>query len=198
LSETLDKLGVLGSVHKLEGPEKKRLARVILTCLACISRCKDLLAYKSSVLQAMVLAEHQVPCILHLHKRVMEKIMSMIYSISLDEVLKTNKNARKRQVGNISGIINVSAFGRPGDPGTYKVPFGPKTGKVGEVKFDDSRAKYLEPFLPTILSLIITKEPLQRKWIEATSKISSIILEMSQKHDFTDEVIDSFQLRIDE
>jgi hypothetical protein len=141
LSEMLDKLGILSSVHKLEVPKKKCLARVMLTCLAHISRCKDVLSYESSVLHAMVLAENKVPCILHLHKGVMEKSISMIYSISLDEVSRTNKNARKRQAGKISGIINVSAFGRPGDPGTYKVPFDPKTGKVREVKFDDSHAK---------------------------------------------------------
>jgi hypothetical protein len=43
----------------------------------------------------MVLAEKQVPCIPHLHERVVEKIMPVVYSISLDEVSTTNKNGRK-------------------------------------------------------------------------------------------------------
>jgi hypothetical protein len=170
----------------------------MLTCLECISRCKDVLAYESSVLHAMVLVKNQVLCILHLHKKFMDNIMSMIYSIYLDEVSTTNKNARKRQAGKISEIINVSALCKPSDPGTYKVQFYPRTGKVGEVKFDDSHTKYLEVVLPNILSLTIKKEPLQRKWIEVTAQISSIILEMSPKHDFADEAIDSLQLRIDE
>jgi hypothetical protein len=121
------------------------------------------LAYEASVINTMVLAENQVTCILHLHKRVMEKIMSIIYSISLDEMSRTNKTTRKCQARNISDIINVSAYGKPGDPGTYKVPYDPRTGKFGEVKFDDSRAKKLDAVLPEILPLIITKDTNQRK-----------------------------------
>jgi predicted butyrate kinase (DUF1464 family) len=148
LAETLDRLGILSPVHRMEVPEQKLLARVMITCVTCISICKDVLVYESSVVNAMVVKENQVPCILHLHKRVMEKITSMIYSISLDEVLTTNKNARKKQAAKVSAIINISAFGTPGDLGMYKVQFEPRTGKVGEVKCDDSCAKYLEVVLP--------------------------------------------------
>jgi hypothetical protein len=180
----------------MEVPEKKRITRVMITCLARISQCKDILAYEYSVTNAMVLAENQVPCILHLHKRAMENIMSMIFSISIDEVLTTTKKARNRQAAKISAIINVSAFGKPGNTCTYKVPVYPRTGTVGEVKFDDSRAKDEEAVLPSILSHITAKDPLQSKWIELTAQISSIILEVSQKHDFADDASDSLQLRI--
>jgi hypothetical protein len=92
--------------------------------------------------------------------------------------------------------MDVSAFSKSGNRSTYKVPYDHLTGKVGEVRFDNSRAKYLEDVLPEILFLIITKHPNQINWIECTGQISSIILDLSQTHDFTDDVIGSLQLRI--
>jgi hypothetical protein len=35
------------------------------------------------------------------------------------------------------------AYGTPEDPGNYQILFDSKTGKIAEVKFDDSRAKLL-------------------------------------------------------
>jgi hypothetical protein len=188
LLETLDKFGVLTSVHRMLVLEQKYIARAMITCLTRIVRYNDVIAYEASVVNMMVLADNQLQCILHLRKRVMEKIMSMIYSISLDEVSTTNKNARKRQAGKIAEIINVSAFGKPG---TYKVPYDPHTGKVGEVKYDNSPAKYLEDILPEMLSLVIAKQPNQSNWLDCTGHISSIILEISQQHDFTEAATDS-------
>jgi hypothetical protein len=70
--------------------------------------------------------------------------MSITSFISLYEVSTTNKDARKIQAVKIAVIINVSAFGKPGDPGTYKVLYDPRAGKVGEINFDDSRANNLK------------------------------------------------------
>jgi hypothetical protein len=79
--ETLEKLGVLTSFHGMLFPGQKSLARVMLTHLARIFRCKDVISYDFYVVNLMVLADNQVSCLLYVHKRVMEKIMSMIYSI---------------------------------------------------------------------------------------------------------------------
>jgi hypothetical protein len=68
---------------------------------------------------------------------------------------KQQQNAIKRQARHISDIINMSAFGKTGDPSTYTLPYDPRTGNVGEVKFDDPHAKNLEAVLPEILSRII-------------------------------------------
>jgi ribosome maturation protein Sdo1 len=107
----------------------------------------------------------------------------MIYYMSLNKVSTTNKNVRNQQAMSVSGITNVSAFETVSDPGTWKVTYDPKTENMGEVKFYDSRAKDLEAALPEILSKIMPKEPLQVIWIKITAQISSIIQDMSQKHD---------------
>jgi hypothetical protein len=174
----------------------KKLGRVLLTCLARMINLCDVIAYESSVVNAMCKAEHQLPCVLHLHKRVIEKIMTMIYCMSVDEVSKTNKNARKRQIVKIAHIINTIAYGTPIDPGTYRVPYDPKTGLIGEVEFDDSRAKDLEEELNAILPLLITQEPNKTAWSYCISQISTIIKIMSKKLDFTDDDIDDDERRI--
>jgi hypothetical protein len=198
LKEMLDLFGVLESVNKKQPKDMKKLARVLLTCLARMSNLRDVIAYESSVVNAMCKAEHQLPCVLHLHKRVIEKVMTMIYCVSLDEVLTTNKNARKRQIVKIAHIINTIAYGTRTDPGTYRVPYDPKTGLIGEVKFDESRAKDLEEELNAILPLLITQEPNKTAWSSCTSQISTIIKILSKKLDFTDDEIDDVERRLDD
>jgi hypothetical protein len=124
--------------------------------------------------------------------------MTMIYCVSLDEVSTTNKNARKRQIVKIAHIINTISYGTPTDHGAYRVPYDPKTGLIGEVKFDDSRAKDLEEELNKILALLITQGPNKTAWSSCTSQISTIINILSKKLDFTDDEIDNFERRIDD
>jgi hypothetical protein len=117
---------------------------------------------------------------------------------SLDEISTSNKEARKKQAKKISDIINTRAFGTVEDPGTYKVPFDSKSGKVAEVKFDDSRAKTLEAELSKILPNIITKEESRKsEWIWCIAAISSILEKLGQKQDFTDVQIVDLQIEID-
>jgi hypothetical protein len=86
LKETMDIFGVLESVHKDPPKDMKKLACVLITCLACIINFHDVLTYESSVSNVMCKADNQVPCVLHLHKRVIEKLTTMIYCVSLNEV----------------------------------------------------------------------------------------------------------------
>jgi hypothetical protein len=93
--------------------------------------------------------------------------MMMVYSASLDEVSTSIKAARKRQAITIAGFINTMAYGYEDeeDPGNYKVPYDPKTGKIAEVKFDDSGAKLLELHLPKFLPEIMSQEPNKSEWL---------------------------------
>jgi hypothetical protein len=197
--------GVLESVHKKQpkdmkklARDMKKLARVLLTCLARMSNLRDVIAYESSVVNAMYKAEHQLPCVLHLHKRVIEKVTTMIYCVSLDEVSTTNKNARKRQIAKISHIINTIAYDTPTDPGTYRVPNDQKKGLIGEVKFDESRAKDLEEELNAILPLLIRQEPNKTAWSSCISQISTVIKILSKKLDFIYDEIDDVKRRLDD
>jgi hypothetical protein len=90
-------------------------------------------------------------------------------------VSTTNKDARKRQCKNIVQYINTLAYGNDDDPGNYKVAYDTKTGKIAEVKFDDSRAKQLELYLQKIIPKIITVVAKHSSWLQCQLKVSAII-----------------------
>jgi hypothetical protein len=55
---------------------------------------------------AMASVQNAVPLILHLHKRIAEKVMHIVYIISIDEALNDNKDARLRHAKRIENEIN--------------------------------------------------------------------------------------------
>jgi hypothetical protein len=128
-----------------------------------------------------VKVENCVPCILHLHKRIIEKLTTMVFCASLDEISTSNKEARKLQAKKISEYKNTMAYGTPEDPGNYQFPFDSKTENIAEVKFDDSRATLLELQLPKIIQVILMNEPNKTEWIWCQEKISSIMMTLGQK-----------------
>jgi hypothetical protein len=197
LDDTLTAFGLIDFYHSSELVEKKEVVRKLLNFLVRFRYCFDCIAFEKSVLQSMVEVDNQVPCILHMHKKILEKIMMMVYCTSLDEVSTSNKEARKIQAKKISDIINTSAFDTVEEPGTHKVPFDSKTGKVVEVEFDDYRAKTLEAELPKILQKIKRMEEYQKsEWIWCAA-ISSILETLGQKQLFTNAQIVDLQLEID-
>jgi hypothetical protein len=110
----------------------------------------DVSSFKHSVSTAMVKIDNDVPCILHLRKRLMEKILSLIMLKSLVEQEK-NKPARLRHAEKMSKILNENAFGCANDPGTYSVPMDENTGELREAKFNDGHAKDVDKVFSSIL-----------------------------------------------
>jgi hypothetical protein len=82
------------------------------------------------VVSALVKVDNCVHCILHLHKCIIEKLMTMVFCASLDDIYTSNKAARKQQAKKISDYINTMAYVIPDDPGNYQVPFDSKTEKM--------------------------------------------------------------------
>jgi hypothetical protein len=122
--------------------------------------------------------------------------MTMIFCVSLDEVSTTNKAARKRQWKKISQYSNTLAYGAAEYLGNYKVHYATKSGKIAEVKFDDSRANQLELHLQKSSLKIITGVANKSSWLECQLKVSEIIKKLGQKQEFTDEQISKLHLDI--
>jgi hypothetical protein len=196
-SETLDMLGVLEHYNNDTFDLKKKVVRKMLYYVQRFKYITDCLEFEESVETALVKVDNYVPCILHLHKPIIEKFMTMVFCASLDEISISNKAARKLQAKKISEYINTMAYGTPEEPGNYQAPFDSTTGKIAEVKFDDSRAKLLELHLPKILQVILMNEPNKREWIWYQEKISAIMMTLGQKQDFTNSDIDHLQVDID-
>jgi hypothetical protein len=112
--------------------------------LVCrIQYCQDVFDFEGSVSRAMIKVQNAVPFILHLHKRIIEKIMSLVYALCLNEHSKDNKQQRLEYAKNMSDFLNENAFGSPDKPGFYHVPMDQKTVYLGEVKFNDGVPKKL-------------------------------------------------------
>jgi hypothetical protein len=86
ISETLDMLGVLEHYNSGTFDLKKKVLRKILYCVQRFKYITDCLAFEESVATDLVKVDKCVPCILHLHKRIIEKFMTMVFYASLDEI----------------------------------------------------------------------------------------------------------------
>jgi hypothetical protein len=95
----------------------------------------DCIAFEETVARALVKVDNRVPCIFHLHKRIIERLITMVYSAFLDEVSTSNKASIKRQAIKTAGFINTIVYGDEEDPGNNKLPFDLKTGKPTEISF---------------------------------------------------------------
>jgi hypothetical protein len=95
----------------------------------------DCIAFDETVTRALVKVDNRVPCIFHLNKRIIERLITMVYSAFLDEVSTSSKASIKRQAIKTAGFINTIDYGDEEDPGNNKVPYDLKTGKPTEVSF---------------------------------------------------------------
>jgi hypothetical protein len=94
---------------------KKKGVRKKLFYIQRFKYITDCLKFEESVATALVKVDNCVPCIEHLHNLIIEKLMTMFFCASLDEISRSNKTARKRQAN-----INTMAYGTPEDPGNYQ------------------------------------------------------------------------------
>jgi hypothetical protein len=133
---------------------------------------------------AMTSVENSVPCILYLQKRIVEKVMHMLYIISIDKASKDNTSACLRHAKHIENEINTKAFGTVLDPGQYKFHINEK-GEVAEVKFNDAWAEHMEAALPVLITLLIKEtrnDP--DEWLWYLTELSDIMDTLKQHEDF--------------
>jgi hypothetical protein len=81
LDDTLSAFGLIDFHHSSELVEKKEVVRKMLNFVVSFRYCFDCIAFEKSVLQSMVEVDNQFPCIFHMHKRILENIMTMVYCL---------------------------------------------------------------------------------------------------------------------
>jgi hypothetical protein len=149
VSETLGMIGLLQHCHKATKNVMKETLKKMLHYVCQFKYIYDCIAFEETVARALVKVDNCVPCILHLHMRFQHATR--------------NTSARKKTI-KIAGFINTMAYENEEDPGNYRVPYDPKTGKLAEVTFDDSRVKLQELHLPNILPKTLSQEPDKSEW----------------------------------
>jgi hypothetical protein len=66
--------------------------------------------------------ENQVPCVLYLHKRVIEKVLTLLFTRSLDELASGGKTKRIKHIERLQSYVNTLALGGETKPGHCKCP----------------------------------------------------------------------------
>jgi hypothetical protein len=142
--KTLNTLGVGAQYAKSDlVVQVDAVRRYLQQLLVELKHWSDVPYFEVSISGAITYVDNDVPCILHLHKRVIENILSMILIRSLGEQEKT-KAARLRHGEKTSKMLNDHVFGTHDDPGTYSAPMDETYGELGEVEFNDGYATLVE------------------------------------------------------
>jgi hypothetical protein len=93
--------------------------------------CLDVLGFEGYLSHAMMHVENEVLCVLHFHKRVMERCMQLIFILALNEFEAHTINQCLRRARQLAVVLNETAFGTPEEPGQYHVPMNDKGGTRG-------------------------------------------------------------------
>jgi hypothetical protein len=189
-------------IMHLTGPNanidvKAEVTNKVLHTVCCFVYCQRVLDFSKKGINSMGSLEDVIPCILHLHKRVIEKLIEMLMCQSLNEADNQSKDGRIAHCRKMSNFFNTIAFGTPEDPGPYVVPHD-KDQKLGDIKFNDGWAKNIELKFPELLpKLLVKRASKKQRWSECLTSLTSIFQTLRQKRDFTDSEIDILQKQMD-
>jgi hypothetical protein len=137
--------------------------------------CQDPINFGNQGKHAMGSLEDALPCILHLHKIVMEKIIEILLVKYFHQVKNQSAAGIICHANFVSKVLNTTAFGTAEEPGPYVLPVG-SDGELGEIKFNDKWAKDIENYLVDILPLFITDQPDKlADWTSCMSKLSDFL-----------------------
>jgi hypothetical protein len=197
LKRTLLQLGLLPASRLKDIPAKKQMAVTAMKTICKFSWCSDVINFKNLGSNAMGSLEDSIPCVLHLHKRVVEKIIEILFIHSINNNGNDTDSGRLRHAKKLEFWVNTIAFGNEEEPGSYVLPMN-KDGNVGDIKFNDAWAKKIEKSLAELLPKMLANNPESiHTWYSCMSKLSSIFKDLSRRKDFTDTQIDQLEIKID-
>jgi hypothetical protein len=135
---------------------------------------------------------------LHLHKKIIEKVITILFTRSVDELASEENKKRVKHTGVLQSYINTIALGGVTKPGRWKCPVKDQQ-EVGDSSFTDCQAKKVELQLPAIIAKALVLEGSKANdWANVINKLDWILTTLRQREDFTDAQINTMGLRIDE
>jgi hypothetical protein len=141
--------------------------------------------------------EDQVFCVLHLHKWIIEKVITLLFTRSVDELASEEKTKRVKHIVVLQSYINTIALGSVTKPGHWKCPVKNQQ-EVGDCSFTDGQAKKVEQQLPGIIAKALVLEGSKADdWVNVITKLEWILTTFRQREDFTNAQIDTMTLKID-
>jgi hypothetical protein len=122
--------------HKITCAPKtsfKSKRKQIIKSLRIISRFScynDAICFGQYVDKFYSRVEDQVLCVLHLHKRIIEKVITLLVTRSDDELTSEEKTKRVKHIVVLQSYINTIALGSVMKPGHWKCPGSRVTGSA--------------------------------------------------------------------
>ncbi len=172
---------------------------------------------------AMIKLEKALPCLLHLENRSSAVMIWHLLRGGL-ELCKGNEEAKEQLVRAVQRIVNKEMFGEPGAPSNWQFSMG-EDGRIGDLKLANWRARCIVHHINSVVNICITDDHEKEQWMDAFQlyrvtmevglfesfaaiHVASANLKyylssysekaLSQKADFTDDEIDSFQAKADD
>jgi hypothetical protein len=132
-----------------------------------------------------------------MHKRMIEKVVSILFKEALHEASPSNKAIRFRKAQCIGKQVNTKAFGTVERLGRYKVPFDKVEGILLEISFNDEWAQKIDvKFAELILRIFTIVNARQERWLYVASNLSKILDTLNKREEFTDDEIDMLENNI--
>jgi hypothetical protein len=137
-------------------------------------------------------------CVLHLHKHIIEKVITLLITRLFDELACKEKKKRVKHIDVLQSYISTIALGSVTKPGHWKCPIKQQQ-EVGNCSFTDGQAKKVELKLPDIITKALVMEGSKAKyWVNLITKLEWILTTLIQRDDFMDAQIHASGLRMDE
>jgi hypothetical protein len=152
---TLSTLGLVIAPKKLKSKTNSIIRA--LRIMRKYAHYHDAFTFGESVKGSYSKVENQVQLVFHLHKRVIEKVLTLLFTRSLDELASGGGAKIIKHIERFQSYVNTLAFGSETKPGHWKCPI--KNGdEVGDCSFTDMQAKDIEEKLGDIIEKAFTLE----------------------------------------
>jgi hypothetical protein len=156
----------------------------------------DTIYFGESVRESLSKVDNQIFCVLHVDKRVIEKVISLLFTWYADELKKEERKIRVQHIYYLSLFVNSLAWGSEAKPGHWKCPVKNES-KVRDCSFTYVQANNVELKLPEIIDGALKLHASRpRGWKDAVLKITKIMTTLRQRVDFSDEQIKAFELEL--
>jgi hypothetical protein len=145
---------------------------------------------------ALTAVDWAVPCLLRLHKRIIEKMTSMLFIESLNEVESKVVKHRLWKAKQIQKILNKTVVDTPSNKVQYHLPMD-NDGQPGEIKFNDSKAQQLMDRMHLILLDIVLNKDRLKIWRKCVTQFQTLYFKLRTHLDFTEDEVVLVQKQID-
>jgi hypothetical protein len=155
-----------------------------------LKKYHDVLNYEARTAASKSKPLDAMPCVLHMHKKIIEKLVSMLFKEALHKASPSNKAVCFCKAQYIGNKVNTIAFGAVEKTGHCKVHFDKVKGIILEVSLNDEWAQNIDvKFAELIPRIFTTVNSHQERWLDVASNLSKILNTLKKREELADDEI---------